>query len=373
MSSLSYAPRHAPATDAFQAFVDNFGEGPIYPYLMFFKPTTTDATPITVFQPAQDFLLQQLLPLSPGANCFSVLNHPALINNTIFANCWAAGANPSCNAFQELGKLFFDNATGSVYAQLTLSINPSGPDGVSWLLRVRSLLASVQGQGNLSYYLVDGQSYQYDLVAACYQDFPMVIGITAAVVFLVMGLAFRSILIPARAVVTIGLTLGLVYGSATLVYQYNALNGLHLAGITGSGSLFWLSPVLSFSILVGLGLDYDIFLITRIAEFRDKGHTDRNAIIMGVARSGRIISAAGGIMAVAFFGLMFSRVAMLNQMSFFLVVAVLTDSMIVRPVLVPILMDLLSAWAWWPGARVRRILDAEGSVLLRSSKVVSVI
>ncbi len=181
-----------------------------------------------------------------------------------------------------------------------------------------------------------------------YEAFPLALGVTTAVVFVVVGIAFRSLLIPLRSILTIGMTLGLVYGLAAFVYEDNILNFLHLGGVHGMGALYWIPPVLSFSICVGLGLDYDIFLLTRIAEYRRSGLDDQRAVLMGLARTGRIITAAGGIMAVAFFGLLFSRVALLNQMSFFLVAAVLVDTLLIRTMVVPTIMSLCGRWSWWP-------------------------
>lgn len=171
---------------------------------------------------------------------------------------------------------------------------------------------------------------------------------TTAVVFVVVGLAFRSLLIPLRAVFSIGLTLGGVYGIAAGVYQYGIFDWLGWQALGSMRALFWIPPVLSFSILVGLGLDYDIFLLTRIVEFRQQRMADRASILMGLTRTGRIITAAGGIMAVAFFGLLFSRVPLLNQISFFLVVAVLLDTLLVRTVVVPCIMVLLRGANWFP-------------------------
>lgn len=171
---------------------------------------------------------------------------------------------------------------------------------------------------------------------------------TVAVVFVIVGIAFRSLLVPLRAVFTISLTLGGVYGAAAAVYQYGVLDFLGWPALQSMGALFWIPPVLSFSIMVGLGLDYDIFLLTRIIEFRKHRLSDRASVLMGLTRTGRIITAAGGIMAVAFFGLLFSKVALLNQMSFFLVFAVLLDTLVVRTMLVPAIMVLLRKANWWP-------------------------
>ena len=108
------------------------------------------------------------------------------------------------------------------------------------------------------------------------------------------------------------------------------------------------TPVMSFSILVGLGLDYDIFLLSRVVEYRDAGFDIRQCIVQGVDKTGNIITAAGLIMAVAFSGLLMSSVGVLNQTSFFMVFAVLLDTFVIRMIMVPAIMGILGEYNWYP-------------------------
>jgi len=100
---------------------------------------------------------------------------------------------------------------------------------------------------------------------------------------------------------------------------------------------------------VGIGLDYDIFLLVRIKEFRDKGFSTSESILLGLSKTGHIITAAGVIMAVAFSGLLFSEIAVMNMLSFFLVFSVLFATFINVPLLVPSMMSLCRDANWWPG------------------------
>jgi len=104
-----------------------------------------------------------------------------------------------------------------------------------------------------------------------------------------------------------------------------------------------------FSILVGLGLDYDIFLFSRVVEYRKLGYNDRASISKGIYRTGGIITAAGVIMFIAFAGLMLSQEMVLNQYGFMLSFAVLVDTFVVRTLLVPAIMHLAGPVNWWPG------------------------
>lgn len=129
----------------------------------------------------------------------------------------------------------------------------------------------------------------------------------AAVLFAILGLAFNSVAVPLRAVFTIGVTLVVVFGSVSAVCNGGFLDDTHNPVITSHYGLFWLMPILGLVIVVGLGIDYDVYLVTRIREeFRDGWEPDA-AIVRGVARSLAIISYAGAIQAIAFGGLLMAR------------------------------------------------------------------
>lgn len=174
------------------------------------------------------------------------------------------------------------------------------------------------------------------------------LSITCGLVLIFVAIAFRSIIVPLRSILTITLTICFVYGFATLTYQDGALNWIGLAGIQGIGALAWIVPIISYSLIVGIGLDYDIFLLIRVKEYRTMGYSSSDSVVLGLYKTGHIITAAGIIMSIAFSGLLFSNMPALNQLAFYLVCAVLFDTFIVRSILVPALMSLLKDWNWFP-------------------------
>jgi len=192
----------------------------------------------------------------------------------------------------------------------------------------------------------------WDTVDDVYSLFPIVLLVTAAVVVLGVGVAFRSVLIPLVSVGTTSLTIAFVFGIADLIYQHGAFNGLHFSGLSGHGGLVWMTPLIAFSVMVGVGLDYNVFLLVRVQEFRQLGLPTSAAIANGLYKTGSIITAAGTIMAIAFCGLLFSAIPSLNQISLYLVVAVLFDTFVVRSLVVPGLLSCLSTLhqdaPWWP-------------------------
>ena len=241
---------------------------------------------------------------------------------------------------------------------VAINIDPDSPTaGVYYEELVDDLNRAqqeVQGIDGYTFVVTSLAASQHDTNQHAFAIFPMAVGITGAVVFLLIGVAFRSMVVPLRAVFSIGLTLCLVYGAAIFVFEDGMLAFLQFKGLMplqNDASLCWIPPILSFSIVVGLGLDYDVFLLSRILEAREDVHVlsdDRQAIVIGLTKTGSTITAAGCIMATAFSGLLFSSEPVLNQISFFLVFAVLVDTFVIRALFVPALMTALRGKNWWP-------------------------
>ena len=163
-----------------------------------------------------------------------------------------------------------------------------------------------------------------------------------------VGFTFRSLVLAIRGCVTIGTTILFVQGLAKLAYCDNYFEGLGFASISSSDGLIWLVPPTVFPLLVGISLDYDIFFVARIVEFHTEGLSTRGSILAGMSETGTIITAAGVIQALAFFGLLLGDIPVLNQLSFYLFVGVLFDTFFVCTLVVPSIMYWLGEWNWWP-------------------------
>lgn len=241
----------------------------------------------------------------------------------------------------------------ATFVTATLSVNPFSDEGVQWLESARETIQRLSdggATGSIKVYIQGSAAIEYDAVEAVYGAFPFVVSITIVVVFTLMAIFFRSIVTPLRSVVSIAMTLFFVFGLCVLVYQHGILNWTHVPSWTSTGDeISWLVPVMAFSIIVGLALDYDVFLISRILEYRTEYELDHeSSIVAGLYSTGGIITAAGVIMAVAFGGLMFSSSPVLYQWSFLLTSAVLLDTFVIRTLIVPIVMKLTGEWSWWP-------------------------
>ena len=194
--------------------------------------------------------------------------------------------------------------------ELGISSHPLSAVGIEWLTNAREVLegefdhesinATVPAgvEGWLGIFSDGDYDKRIDSMRVVYNAFPLSVGYVAAIVFILMGVSFGSVVIALTAVLSIGLTLSIVYGFTTAVYQNGIFAGLHTAALSSSEGLCWVPPVLCFSLLVGLGLDYHIFLLNRVVEYRMRGYPDNEAVVLGLARTGGVITAAGIIMAV---------------------------------------------------------------------------
>jgi RND superfamily putative drug exporter len=192
---------------------------------------------------------------------------------------------------------------------------------------------------------------------------PRVIALVMALTFLVLLVLFRSVLLPLKAVVMTLLSALSAYGVLVMMFQWGWGDGLlgfdHLGHVTA-----WVPPFL-FSILFGLSMDYEVFLLTRVREHYDVHGDDRAAVAWGLARSGAIITAAASIMIIVFLSFVGNRLIPLKETALGLAVAVFLDATLVRVVLVPAFMRIAGRGNWWVPRWLGRILPAphtEGTV-----------
>jgi RND superfamily putative drug exporter len=201
--------------------------------------------------------------------------------------------------------------------------------------------------------LVGGQAaYYVDFDNALLQSFPRAVGVVLLATFVALALAFRSVLIPLKAVVMNILSVTAGYGAMVWVFQEG--HGAKLLGLTAATQAVpTITPVLLFCIVFGLSMDYEVFLLSRIKEVYDETHDNTHATAEGLAATGGIITSAALIMVAVFGGFALARVAVVKMLGFGLAVAVLVDATIIRVLLVPALMRLAGDRNWWPGSKVK--------------------
>ena len=182
-----------------------------------------------------------------------------------------------------------------------------------------------------------------------------------AVTFLALFAGFRSLLVAAKAVVLNLLTVAAAFGALVLVFQEG--HGVELFGLDGgTGRVFTIVPILAFCIVFGLSMDYEVFLVSRVAEARRSGLSEGPAIVEGLARTGSVITSAASIMIAVFASFAMGQFLPIQMLGFVLTVAVLLDATVVRMVVGPALLRLAGKWNWWPGERVNRRSRSEEKV-----------
>lgn len=167
-----------------------------------------------------------------------------------------------------------------------------------------------------------------------------------------------SVVLPLKALVMNVLTVSATVGILVMIFQDGRLEGL--PGYTSQGALESTQPVFLFAVAFGLSTDYAVFLLTRIKEARDGGATDREAVALGIQRTGRIVTAAALLFAIAIGTFATSQIIFIKELGVGTAVAVLLDATVVRALLVPSLMALLGHRNWWTPAPLRRLHDRIG-------------
>ncbi len=200
-----------------------------------------------------------------------------------------------------------------------------------------------------------------DSVHAIEVRLPIVLGIIAVITLVLLFMLTGSVVLPLKALLLNVLSLTAAFGALVWVFQDGHLGGL---GSSSSGTLEVNMPVLLFCIAFGLSMDYEVFVVARIREYwvesaRTPADNDES-VALGLARTGRVVTAAALLMAISFAALMAAQVSFMRMFGFGLTLAVLVDATLVRMVLVPAFMHVLSRANWWAPKPLARLHDRFG-------------
>jgi len=188
-----------------------------------------------------------------------------------------------------------------------------------------------------------------DFVHAVYGNFPWVLLFVIVLTFILLARAFRSIVLPLKAVILNLVSLGCAYGVVVFIFQQGhgseAIWNVHATGVVIS----WI-PLMIFAFLFGISMDYEVFMITRIREAYDETGNTSEAISLGLARTGKLVTSGAGVLMFAFFALSTGPGLDIKLFGIGLAAGVIIDATLIRLLLVPSTMQLLGRWNWWlPG------------------------
>ncbi|MEP7020573.1 MAG: MMPL family transporter, partial [Pseudonocardiales bacterium] len=193
-----------------------------------------------------------------------------------------------------------------------------------------------------------------------YGNFPLMLTIITVLTYLLLVRAFRSLLLPVKAVVLNLISLAATLGVMVLFWQQGHGSNA-IFGIAGTGAItFWI-PLMIFAFLFGLSMDYEVFILARIREEYDGARSTNGAVIEGIGRTGRLVTSAALILFLAFAALASGPGTDLKTLATGLGIGILLDATIVRSVLVPSLVSLFGPWNWYLPRGMARLLRVEPS------------
>jgi putative drug exporter of the RND superfamily len=194
-----------------------------------------------------------------------------------------------------------------------------------------------------------------DFIRAVYSNFPFVLAFVVLLTFVLLMRAFRSVFLPLKAVVLNLASLGAAFGIIVFVFQQGhgseAIWGVHPTGVVIS----WI-PVMIFAFLYGLSMDYEVFMLTRMREAYDQTGNTEQAVALGLARTGKLVTSAALVLMFAFFVLSTSPGVDIKQFGIGLAAGIILDATLIRALLVPAIMRLAGSWNWWFPERIGKVL-----------------
>jgi putative drug exporter of the RND superfamily len=221
----------------------------------------------------------------------------------------------------------------------------------------RTVLAAVRERAaELEATSVGGSTAEVeDFVADVYGSFPLMLGLIALVTFVLLARAFRSLLLPLKAIGLNLISVFAAWGVMTLVWQHG-IGTQALFGVEAPGSIEFWAPIMVFAFLYGLSMDYEVFILARMREEYDATGSMDEAVVRGIARTGRLVTSAALIVFFAFVSMAVAAPLDVKVVATGLAAGILIDAVVVRALLVPALVSVMGAWNWWMPEAARRIL-----------------
>jgi uncharacterized membrane protein YdfJ with MMPL/SSD domain len=244
---------------------------------------------------------------------------------------------------------------GEVTAVQAISANPFVSDASKETVKAIRAIEPPPG----TRVLVGGATADFiDFQSSLASHLPIALAIVVVATLVILFLMTGSVVLPIKSLLMNFLNLSAVFGLLVLIFQDGRLEGF--LDFTSPGAIEQTMPILLFAVAFGLSTDYAVFLLSRIKEARDNGASDSEAVAIGLERTGRIVTAAALLFAVAMFAFATSQIIFIKENGVGTALAVLIDASIIRALLVPSLMELLGKWNWWAPAPLRRLHERFG-------------
>jgi RND superfamily putative drug exporter len=200
-----------------------------------------------------------------------------------------------------------------------------------------------------------------DFVDAIYGSFPLMIALIAITTYILLARAFRSLLLPAKAILLNILSVAAGWGALVLIWQKGYGSEL-IWDIEATSSIPSWIPVIAFAFLYGLSMDYEVFILSRMREEFDRTGSTEPAVIRGIGRTGRLVTSAALILFLAFTAMASGPGTELKMVATALAVGILLDATVIRGLVVPAVIALMGRWNWWLPTWPARLLRVPPSL-----------
>ncbi|HEX3510914.1 MAG TPA: MMPL family transporter [Solirubrobacteraceae bacterium] len=253
------------------------------------------------------------------------------------------------------------NSSGAIVDAFGVS-DGSSSAGRDTLKRVRASVRAAGGDVRLGGLAAQNE----DFINAVYGNFPLMILLIAIVTFVLLARAFRSLLLPLKAVILNVVSVGAAWGVLSLVWQHGHGSNL-IWGIAATGSITAWIPLMVFAFLFGLSMDYEVFILARMREEYDATGSTDSAVVRGIGRTGRLVTSAALILFLAFTSLASGPETEIKVLATGLAAGILLDATVIRALLVPAVVSLFGRWNWWLPTLPARLLRVEPSLPPRAA------
>ena len=206
-----------------------------------------------------------------------------------------------------------------------------------------------------------GPAANQDFIDAVYGSFPLMIALIAITTFILLARAFRSLLLPLKAIILNILSVAAAWGVLVLVWQ-EGYGSEAIWGIQATGSIQSWMPLIIFAFLFGLSMDYEVFILSRMREEYDRTGSTDAAVVQGIGRTGRLVTSAALILFLAFISMASGPETDLKMFATGLAAGILIDATVIRALIVPAVISLMGRWNWWLPAWPARLLRVEPSL-----------
>ena len=200
-----------------------------------------------------------------------------------------------------------------------------------------------------------------DFIDVVYGSFPLMIALIAVTTFILLARAFRSLLLPAKAIVLNVLSIAAAMGVMVLVWQKGYGSEL-IWDIPATGSIPSWMPVMAFAFLFGLSMDYEVFILSRMREEYDRTGSTKLAVVRGIGRTGRLVTSAALILFLAFVAMASGPGTDIKMFATAMATGILVDATVIRALIVPAVVLLMGRWNWWLPRVPARLLRVEPSL-----------